>query len=165
MPIWSSGLPGVLGRFVRTKFSPLVGIPFDAFTGENVIGEPVTIKSTFWEAVTPLAMGEVKDAIVAQGIPTGTALSIMAVLGMGVQTYGSRLDALSLPELRKELNKNIYKRRFKFQKRIRRDDGTFFTTGPIRFFPKGAAHRGKEDKVKAIRKAIARKKTEGAKKK
>ena len=165
MPIWSSGTAGVAGRFLRTKFSPLATFVFDPIVGENVIGEPVTLKSSFTESFTPLAMGEVFDVMKAQGLPRGTILSILAVLGMGVQTYGSRMNALSLPELRKELNKNIYKRRFKFQKRIRRDDGTFFTTGPIRFFPKGAAHQGKEDKVKAIRKAIARKKTEVAKKK
>ncbi len=74
--------------FARTKLAPALGTAIDIRTGENVVGDKVTPATGLMSLATPLVFDEMVDAMEAQGIPKGTAFSILAILGMGVQTYG-----------------------------------------------------------------------------
>jgi len=79
----------VLASFGRSKLSPMFSTFIDTATGTDVIGQPVTL----WSEITgyaPLALRDVYDAIIAQGLPAGTALGLTAIMGGGLQTYESR---------------------------------------------------------------------------
>ena len=81
----------IFTRFVRYKLSPMFGTTVNLLTGEDAIGEPyepTTLKGV-GDFVIPLSMREIFESIQEQGVPKGTAISMMAIFGMGVQTYGS----------------------------------------------------------------------------
>jgi hypothetical protein len=59
----------------------------DLLTGKNVVGQPVTLGSEALGAVTPLAMSDVYKAMLEQGVERGTALSLLGIFGMGLQTF------------------------------------------------------------------------------
>ena len=83
---------GVIGTFLRGKLSPLFGSALNILEGRNLIGEEVTLKSETVNLLTPIALGEVLETMEEQGIPRGTALSLLAIFGMGIQTYGLTTD-------------------------------------------------------------------------
>ncbi len=93
VPIWSGGTPEVVARFLRSKLSPMFGTTLNLAAGENVIGEPVTLKTATVDLTVPLSMREVFETTTEQGLPKGTALSLLAIFGMGMQTYGSQIKS------------------------------------------------------------------------
>lgn len=76
-----------ISQFLRSKLSPLIGTAVDIAAGETIVGEPVTPTSIVKRSVVPLAFQDIYDAMIDQGIPKGTAISMLAFLGFGVQTY------------------------------------------------------------------------------
>lgn len=80
----------IMSKFIRTKFSPLVSTPIDVLSGEDVSGKPVTLAGEAQRMVVPLAMSDVYQSIQDQGVPKGTALGILGMFGMGLQTYQDR---------------------------------------------------------------------------
>ena len=80
---------GVIGSFLRYKLSPMFGTTLNLLTGKDPIGQPFGPEDLPENLLVPLAMREVFETIQEQGIPRGTALSILAIFGMGIQTYGS----------------------------------------------------------------------------
>lgn len=87
VPYGASSTEDILARFLRSKLSPVVGTGVDIFAGENYIGEPVTITSVPQGLLEPLATKDILEAMIEQGIPEGAALGILAIFGMGLQTY------------------------------------------------------------------------------
>ena len=88
IPFGRGGAASVVGRFLRGKLSPLFGTALNILEGENVIGEEVTFKSEAINLLTPIALSEILETLQDQGVPRGTALSILSIFGMGIQTYG-----------------------------------------------------------------------------
>ena len=127
----------VLTRFMRNKLSPMFGTAANIITGTDFKGDPVTIKSEAKNLLTPMAVSEVFESIKEQGVPAGTAISLMSIFGMGVMSYGKHYETMTDDELRKEINKNLYKRNGT------REDGSKYKINQ----PK----RDKEDYVKALR--------------
>lgn len=80
----------VMAQFLRTKLSPAIGMGVDVATGKNVVGQPVTPGSTAVNLLTPLALSDILKTMEEQGVPRGTALSILSIFGMGLQTYDER---------------------------------------------------------------------------
>jgi hypothetical protein len=77
-------------RFVRSKMSPVAGLFYDRFvTHKFVDGKPFAYKDAVLNLATPMTYGDIYDAMRAQGVPKGTALSILALFGEGVNTYES----------------------------------------------------------------------------
>lgn len=87
IPFGGSNSAEVIGRFLRTKLAPVPGAVLNNITGENVVGQPVTAASTAQDLMTPMAMRDIYNAMQEQGVPRGTALSLLSLLGMGLQTY------------------------------------------------------------------------------
>lgn len=87
VPYGSGDASDVLKQFIRTKLSPVVGAGVDIVSGENVVGEPVTPGSVVQNLTVPLAFRDIYKAMIEQGIPEGTAMGLLSILGMGVQTY------------------------------------------------------------------------------
>jgi hypothetical protein len=77
----------VMGNFVRTKFSPIVGSAVNVVTGKNVVGEPTDIGEETKRMLIPMSFTEMKETLEAQGVPEATALIMLQLFGMGVQTY------------------------------------------------------------------------------
>ncbi len=127
----------ILTRFGRNKLSPLFGTTVNVLVGTDPVGEPVTVKGQVGGLLTPMAISEVKESIQEQGVPVGTAISLMSVFGMGVMTYGMHYTEMSKAELAEQINKYTHKTAGK------REDGT-------RYF-RGQAHKGQEQRVALLR--------------
>jgi hypothetical protein len=77
----------VLFRFLRTKFSPIFGGLVNAIAGKDVVGNKVTPGSVAQGMVVPMSFGDIYKAMQEQGVTKGAALGILALFGMGLQTY------------------------------------------------------------------------------
>ncbi|MDD4308539.1 MAG: hypothetical protein PHU53_07015, partial [Thermoplasmata archaeon] len=80
----------VLGRFLRSKLSPVPGTLLDFGAGKDVVGNKVTYKDIPNKLLAPLAFNDIYETMKAQGVPAGTALGILSVFGMGLQTYEAK---------------------------------------------------------------------------
>ncbi len=80
----------IYGRFARSKLSPTLGVPLDLLSGEDVTGQPVTPADLPQKMLVPLAFQDIRKAMEEQGIPAGVAMSILSMLGMGLQTYEAK---------------------------------------------------------------------------
>lgn len=130
----------VTTQFLRNKFSPLMGTFVDVvLRGKTFEGE----KPTVWNVAggyLPMTFEEVKESIQEQGLTRGSAISLMAIFGMGVQTWGHAFETMDNTELRRELKKHTYKK-----------SGTVSRDGKSIFVSVGEAHAGEEGRVKAIK--------------
>lgn len=79
----------LIGRFLRTKLAPWAGSIVDVAAGRNVVGEKVTTEDVLKRAVIPLSLGDIAKTMEEQGVPRGPAISILSLLGWGVQNYDS----------------------------------------------------------------------------
>jgi len=77
----------VTKNFLRSKLSPIVGSVFNVLEGRNVVGESTDALEELKRMVIPMSFGEAKETLEAQGIPEATALIMLQMFGMGVQTY------------------------------------------------------------------------------
>lgn len=93
VPYGGDTAASLLGKMLRSKLTPVLGGVVDVLAGEDVVGQPQTPLSELGEAVTPLAMQEVYEAMVEHGIPRGAALGALSIFGFGVQTYGQTESA------------------------------------------------------------------------
>lgn len=93
VPFGGDNSADVLFRFLRTKLSPWSGTSLDVVTGEDVVNKPVTATSALTGLLIPLSMRDIYKAMREQGVPAGTALAILSIFGMGVQTYDDKKKA------------------------------------------------------------------------
>lgn len=80
----------VLGRFLRTKLSPNVGAAVNVVSGKDVVGREASPASVIKSAVLPISFDDIRKAIEEQGVAKGAALGLLALFGMGLQTYEKR---------------------------------------------------------------------------
>ena len=90
VPYKGTTVPDVLLRFLRSKLAPLPGAVVNAYTGKNIVGEPVTPLNTVTGLTVPLAWQDVYKAMQDQGLTRGAALALLSILGEGVQVYDER---------------------------------------------------------------------------
>lgn len=88
-PKYGSGAD-VLGRFLRSKLNPAIGTVVDALAHKDVTGQEVTPISALKRLGVPLSFGDILKTMEEQGVPRGTALSVLALFGMGLQTYADK---------------------------------------------------------------------------
>jgi len=85
-----------LARFGRTKFAPVPGaIATVADDWTNIVGQKETTWSLAGSMVSPLSMKDVVTTMRAQGLPKGTAMSLLSILGVGMSTYGPRTEYMT----------------------------------------------------------------------
>jgi len=114
VPYGGSKTGDVLWRFLRSKLSPTFGIPLDIVSGENVVGEKVSLKTligkekgvTITELLSPLAIQDIYRAMRDQGVSKGAALGILSIFGIGLQVYGYRTQTRD--EIAEAIAKNTY---------------------------------------------------------
>ena len=87
VPYGGDTVPDVVSRFIRSKLAPVPGAVADALAGKNVVGEPTTVASTVGHLTVPMSVQDVYKSLEDQGVPRGAAIGLLAILGMGAQTY------------------------------------------------------------------------------
>lgn len=80
----------VVGRFLRSKLSPVAGAALDVSSGRNLVGEPVTPGMAASRMFVPLTFGDVFTAMKERGMAGGAALSLLVILGAGLQDYDEK---------------------------------------------------------------------------
>jgi hypothetical protein len=96
VPYGGATTTDTLARFLRSKLSPWLGTTVDLLQGENVVGEKVTPTDVAMNSIVPLSFRDVYQVMQEQGIPKGTALSLISLFGMGLQTYKPKPKKKSL---------------------------------------------------------------------
>ena len=95
----SADIMKVIGRFARSKLSPQFGLAVNVVTGENYIGDEVTMLNTA-ASFLPMTYGDIYDALKEEGVPTNVSLTVLAFLGMGLQTYDTNGNKISTSRAR-----------------------------------------------------------------
>jgi peptidoglycan hydrolase-like protein with peptidoglycan-binding domain len=112
VPYGSGNTADIIGRFIRTKLAPAIGVSIDVLSGKDVVGNKVIVfdkdqikmpqsiadvpkqagkvSSIPEKIVAPMALVDTYEAMKANGIPEGLALGTLGMLGIGVQTYDKR---------------------------------------------------------------------------
>ncbi len=79
--------PAIMGRFMQFKLTPALGMWIDLAVGEDYDRQPVTAGGAALNAVTPLSFHDISEAMQEYGVSKGAAVSLLAIFGMGLQTY------------------------------------------------------------------------------
>jgi hypothetical protein len=77
----------VILRFLRSKLAPVPGAVVNVLTGEDAVGQPLSASGQAGQLVMPISVRDVYDAMTHEGLPRGSALAMLAILGMGTQFY------------------------------------------------------------------------------
>lgn len=74
-------------QFIRTKLHPTWGLAVNLRTGEDPTGANFSGVDAAKNMVLPISVRDTIDAIKAHGFVEGSALSLLAILGMGLNTH------------------------------------------------------------------------------
>ena len=96
----SSDIERIWSRFGRSKLTPFLGVTANIITGENIVGEETTALTVARDLVVPLSFLDIQEAIEAEGIARGTAISIVSLMGFGIYNIQDK-QAASGPRKRK----------------------------------------------------------------
>lgn len=151
-PTWGKKVPyggrdgyTITTDFLRSKFSPLLGTVVDiGLRGKTFEGDQVSISNVAYNML-PMTFDEVKTSLQEQGLSKGAAISLMAIMGMSVNTYGHAYDVMTDDELKAELNKHTYKR-----------TGTVKRNKVPVNVKAGDPHSGEEGRVASIKEELKR---------
>lgn len=80
----------VMDKFVEYKLAPIFSTTRSLISGKDPVGQPITKTGAALQLVTPLPFGDIIDAMVEQGIPRGTAISIVSLFGASMSTFDAR---------------------------------------------------------------------------
>nr|MDD5350044.1 hypothetical protein [Chthoniobacteraceae bacterium] len=87
-------LTQTVGNFLRNKLAPTLGNAADArdiLVGQKPPpGHPQTLTGLAFDTVTPIPFSDIWKLMEEEGIPAGTAFSLLSLLGVSVQNYESQ---------------------------------------------------------------------------
>jgi hypothetical protein len=95
----------VAARFARTKMHPVPGNIANLFSGTEMDGSPASLGRSVGHMVSPITYFDVYDALLKNDLPTGTALSLLTILGEGLQTYNKQQNKTQGPLTMQEFMK------------------------------------------------------------
>lgn len=75
----------VIASFLRSKLAPIPGAAVNIIAGSDFKGDPITMAEQAKSLLLPMSFGDIADAMEENGIPRGTAMSMLALLGMSMQ--------------------------------------------------------------------------------
>ena len=87
MPYGQSDWFEVASRFALSKTHPGVATIANLLNGVDLMGNEASLQTELGKMVGPITYFDIYQAFKAQGVPEATALSILAFLGEGLQTY------------------------------------------------------------------------------
>lgn len=76
----------VTGRFARSKLHPIPSAVISSMTGKNIIGQKTSWLNEAENMIGPMTYPDVWQALKEQDVPDGAAISLLAMLGMGIYT-------------------------------------------------------------------------------
>lgn len=77
----------VAERFGRSKLHPIPGTVLNLMQGRDVVGQPATIRSEAINFIAPMTYPDIYEALKEQDVDDGTAITLLALLGAGINTY------------------------------------------------------------------------------
>lgn len=77
----------IISRFIRSKLAPPIAAAINIRAGTNVVGEETSIPGELVGLVTPLSLSDALQAIESQGVPRGTAITLLSIIGAASNTY------------------------------------------------------------------------------
>jgi hypothetical protein len=99
---------GIAGRFLEYKEAPVISFATALLRGQTALGEKVDVPTEVANRFIPMAAQDVVDLYNEQGLE-GLPMSVPAVFGVGVQTYGGvqsyGLKGKDYPQLNAELQR------------------------------------------------------------
>ena len=98
LPYGSRDAASIIGSFLRTKLAPVPGAIINTLAGTDVIGNRMTPAEAGQELVVPMSFQNIADIMEDNGIPKGTAIEVLGLLGMGIQ-YRAETNADKLADL------------------------------------------------------------------
>jgi len=87
-PLSGYDMERTVGQFLKNKVSPAFTIAWAGYTGDTPFDGDTTPLWIAKESVTPIALDDIYEVMRDQGVPRGTILSMLGILGIGVQVYG-----------------------------------------------------------------------------
>lgn len=92
----------VSSNFLHKKLAPIPSAFFDTFGGENVVGEKVVpfestkefpyIHGSIPELVVPLSFGDIYKVMKENGVPAGSALTLLSLFGASMQVIEEKRE-------------------------------------------------------------------------
>jgi hypothetical protein len=86
-PFGASNSFELVANFLRSKLSPMAGTAVNFAVGKDLSGQPVTAQGAVAQLVTPLSIRDIYQAVQSEGVPAGSALGLVSLLGAGMQTF------------------------------------------------------------------------------
>lgn len=75
----------VIASFLRSKLAPIPGAAVNIIAGSDFKGDPITLADQAKALALPMTFGDIAKAMEENGVPRGTAMSMLALLGMSMQ--------------------------------------------------------------------------------
>ncbi len=97
VPYGGATIPDVVSRFLRSKLSPAIGTGLNLLAQKDVVGQPVTLTSTAENLFIPLSMQDIRKTMIEQGVPRGSAMGVLSIFGMGLQSYDDKKKTTLVP--------------------------------------------------------------------
>jgi hypothetical protein len=95
----------VAGRFLRTKFAPAIGSGIDLLSGEDIRGNELELGTFAAGLVTPISYADTLAVMKAHGIPAGSAMQVLATIGMGVDYYEERRQPFNAKKVKSMMHR------------------------------------------------------------
>jgi DNA-binding CsgD family transcriptional regulator len=83
----------VFARFLRSKLAPVPGGVYDLLKGQTPDFKPATPREVGQNLVLPFGLRELEKVMTDQGMPRSAALTLLAILGMGVAVHEPKKKA------------------------------------------------------------------------
>lgn len=80
----------ITANFMRSKLAPIPGVAMDFAQGEGADFEPVTVGGEAKKLLVPISYQDMPDIYKEHGPMRGTVMSVMSLLGFGVQDYSPK---------------------------------------------------------------------------
>jgi hypothetical protein len=75
--------------FVRSKLAPPTGAAVNMAAGSDFLGRPISLEQQALELSMPMSFGDIADAMEDRGVPRGTAVGLLGLLGMSIQVHST----------------------------------------------------------------------------
>jgi len=76
-----------IGKFLTNKAAPIPSFVMDYFRGTDAVGKKFEMDSAVMSRFVPMYLADMQENMAEEGIPTGLAMSVPGLFGVGTQTY------------------------------------------------------------------------------
>jgi len=88
---------GLLSNFIRSKLAPVPASAVNLLQGKDAAGQPTDLMTEARRVAVPLSVMDVYQAMKSEGVPEGSALGLLGIMGMGLQTIDPKKAPPPIP--------------------------------------------------------------------